>query len=82
MLRTRTIATARPEESTGTADTFAGVRGLRRPLVCPTFTLAAVLAPTTATVIAATTATVIATTTDEYDYGAYKAPRLGTSYSV
>jgi hypothetical protein len=47
-------------------------------LVCPTFTLAAVLAPTTATVIAATTATVIATPTDEYDYRAYKAPRLGT----
>ena len=75
VLRTRTIATARPEESTGTADTFAGVRGLRRPLVCPTFTLAAVLATTTATVIAATTATVIATTTDECHYGATR--RLG-----
>ena len=43
---------ARHEESTGTADTFAGVRGLRS-LVCPTFTLAAAIA---------------ITTTDEHDY--------------
>ena len=56
----RTIATTRSAENTGTA--FAGVRRLRRTLVCPTFTLAAVLAITTAEVIAATTATVIATT--------------------
>lgn len=54
------------------ADTFAGVRGLRRPLVCPTFTLVGVLAPTTATVIAATTGTVTPPTTGEYDYAACK----------
>jgi hypothetical protein len=72
--RTRTVATPRPEESTGTADTFAGVRGLRQLLVYLTFTRAAVIATTTAKVIAATTATVIATTPDECDYGAYKPP--------
>src|SRR4029077_4801714 len=46
VLRTRTIASARPEVSIGTVDTFAGARGLRS-LVCPTFILAAAIATTT-----------------------------------
>jgi hypothetical protein len=76
VLQTRTIASAWFVESTGTA--FAGVRGLQRLLVCPTFTLAAVPATTIATLIAGTTASLIVTITDEYDCGARKAPKLGT----
>jgi hypothetical protein len=68
---------ARPEETTGTADRFAGVRGLRRPLVCLTFTPVAAIATITATLIAATTVTGIAITTDEDDYGSRFLPHLG-----
>ena len=40
---------------------FAGVRGLRRPLVYPTFTLAVIIATTTATLIIAITVAVSST---------------------